>query len=136
MQTLQFILTDLDSIENILVLFSHSFYIYSEKINLYTLIKLDLLTKINKPNIKIYAHRIICIVSINTFSNIFISSEFSNFFWNMFNWKAIIIGYIIIINIQKLTFIDVTIFIMSSISSFKIINAVVRKAKSEGPPDQ
>ena len=38
LQTLQCILTYLDSIENIFILFCHSFYIHFEKLNSYTLI--------------------------------------------------------------------------------------------------
>ena len=44
LQTLQYILTYLDSIENILILLSHSFYIHEEKLNLYTLINFYFLT--------------------------------------------------------------------------------------------
>ena len=44
LQTLQYILTYLDSTENILILFCHSFYIHKKKINLYTLISFYLLT--------------------------------------------------------------------------------------------
>ena len=44
LKTLQYILTYLGSIENILILFCHSFYIYSKKINLHTLINFHPLT--------------------------------------------------------------------------------------------
>ena len=39
--------------------------------------------------------------SINIFCYIFVSYEFFNFFRNMFNWKAVKIGQVIIINIQS-----------------------------------
>ena len=45
LQTLQYIVTYLDSTERILILFYHSFYIHLEKINLYTLINFYLLTQ-------------------------------------------------------------------------------------------
>ena len=44
LQTLQNILTYLDSIENILILFCHYFHNHLEKVNLYTLINFYLLT--------------------------------------------------------------------------------------------
>ena len=40
--TLQYVLTYLDSIENIQILFCHYFYIYEEKINSFTVIKFSL----------------------------------------------------------------------------------------------
>ena len=40
--TLQYVLTYLDSIENIQILFRHYFYIYEEKINSFTVIKFSL----------------------------------------------------------------------------------------------
>ena len=44
LQTLQHILTYLDSIENILILFYHSYFIHEEEINLYTLLKFKFIT--------------------------------------------------------------------------------------------
>ena len=44
LQTLQYILTYLDSIENNVILFYHYFHNHYEKVNLYTLINFYLLT--------------------------------------------------------------------------------------------
>ena len=93
MQTLQYISTYLDSIENILISFCHSFYIHQEKINLYTLLNFYL--SISKSNTKVSAHYwIIWLYTINICCNTFISKEFSYFFWNMFDSKAIKACYI------------------------------------------
>ena len=44
LQTLQYVLTYLDSIENILILFRYYFYIHEVKINSFTVIKFSLST--------------------------------------------------------------------------------------------
>ena len=49
LQTLQYILTYLDSTENTLIWFCYSFYIHYEKINLYTLIPIPLNMKSINP---------------------------------------------------------------------------------------
>ena len=80
--------------ENILVLLYNSSYIHQEKINLYTPISFYLKIKshkINKPSTKGSTYFwIICLYFINICYNIFISNEFSNFVWSMFNSKTML----------------------------------------------
>ena len=82
-------------IENILVLFYHSFHIGWEKIKFINKENKDLTIKrfshkINKFNTKISTHyRIVCLYSINISDDIFVSYEFFIFFWNMFNSKPV-----------------------------------------------
>ena len=86
-------------VENILVLFYHSFH-NQEKINLYTLNKLLRFNMKSINPINVSAHY--CIICLHSnICYIFISNEFPNFFWEMFNSKTIKISYIIIINIQS-----------------------------------
>ena len=50
--------------------------------------------KTEKSSTKVYIHYwIVCLFSKNICYNIFISHDFFNFCWNMFNSKAIKIGY-------------------------------------------
>ena len=58
--------------------------------------------EINNPNTKVFTHFWIkCLYSINICYNIFVSNEFSNFFWNMFNSKTIKVCYIFSIHIKS-----------------------------------
>ena len=80
-------------IENVLMLFYHFSHSHKEEVNFYNLANfylksLNYLTFYLKSiNLSLY--------SINIWYDIFVSYEFLNFFWNMFNSKAIKIYCII-----------------------------------------
>ena len=93
LETLQYILNYLDFMVKKLILFCHPLFI--RRIDLYTLINFYILTWIDKSNTKVSTNYwIINLYSINICYNIFISYELFNFFWNMFNSKAIKVCYI------------------------------------------
>ena len=90
------------TIENISLLFDDSVQNNSKKKSRIINQTFTFKHKINKSNSNVLSHyRFVCLYSINICYYIFVSYEFFNFLWNIFNSKTIKIYYFICIHMQN-----------------------------------